>query len=510
MSNAVDVVATTAGKAPIPDRVQAFLDAGVKKLYIDGDWVDSYTGETFETINPSTGKVIARVAAGGPVDVDRAVAAARRALSGPWGRMTPAQRQRLLWRFADAVVENSDELRFLEVLDMGRPIGTDPRIRVETCAEVLRYYAGSATKIHGETIENSHGKGVLTYTVKEPVGVVASIVPWNGPLSNALWKLAPILATGCTTVLKPAEQAPLVAVRLAEILQELGLPDGVVNVVNGIGEIAGVALVDHRDVDKVSFTGSTATGQAIVRAAAGNLKRVTLELGGKSPDIIFADADLTRAIPGAAMATFANSGQNCVAGTRVYVERPVYDQVVEGVSRYAETLKVGNSLDPSTQIGPLVSGEQLDRVTGYLRVGREEGVRVTTGGERLTTDGLGDGYFVPPTVFADARDEMRVAREEIFGPVMCVMPFDDIDEVLASGNDSDFGLGGGVWTKDLGNAHRVARRLRAGTVWVNTYLLLDPAVPFGGYKMSGWGRENGSAALESYLNTKSVFIDAGE
>jgi len=492
----------------IPEPVRSFLDGGTKQLFIDGTWVDSASGATFESIDPATGEVIARVAAGNSVDVDRAVAAARRALDGPWSRLTPAQRQTLMWRFADAVVDRFEELRFLEVLDMGSPIGPNPRTRVESCAEVLRYFAGAATKIHGETIPNSLGPDVFSYTVREPVGVVAAIVPWNGPISNALWKIAPVLATGCTMVLKPAEQAPLVAVKLAEIMQEVGIPDGVVNVVNGFGESAGVPLVNHRGVDKVCFTGSTATGQAIVRASAGNLKRVTLELGGKSPDIIFADADLERAFPAAAMGAFWNSGQACIAGSRVYAERPIYDLAVEQIVRFAEGLKVGNSLDPSTQIGPLVSAEQLDRVTGYIRLGQEEGARVAAGGERMSGGGLERGYFVRPTVLANADDRMRVAREEIFGPVMCVLPFDDIDEVLMRANDTEFGLGSGVWTRDLSKAHRVTRRLKAGTVWVNTYLLGDPAVPFGGCKMSGWGRENGMAALEGYLNTKSVFIDS--
>jgi len=373
---------------------------------------------------------------------------------------------------------------------------------------MLRWYAGMAVSIHGETIENSMPGEYVSYTLKEPVGVVGAIIPWNGPLGATVWKVGPALATGCTVVLKPAEEAPLTSLRLGELMLEAGVPPGVINIVPGYGETAGAALAAHADVDKIAFTGSHLTGQLIVKASAGNLKRVTLELGGKSPDIVFADANLETAVPGAGMATFANSGQICSAGTRLFVERTVYDEFVGRVAEFGKGLRVGNGVDPDTQIGPLVSEQQLGRVTDYLSIGRQEGARPLVGGERLTEGPFAEGYFVPPTVFANVRDDMRIAQEEIFGPVISAIPFTDIEDVIRRGNATAFGLGSGVWTRDISKAHRLAKGLRAGSVWINCYQAMDPAVPFGGYKMSGYGRESGIQQMDEYLNVKAVWINA--
>jgi aldehyde dehydrogenase (NAD+) len=489
-----------------PDVANGFLDGKPKLLLIDGQFVPAVSGRTFDSINPATGKVLAQVAEGGVEDIDLAVAAARRAFEGgPWSRFTPFERQAALLRLADLVEANFDEIAMLDTLDLGAPI-TNTRARKQRAVALLRYYAGQATTIHGQTLPNSSAGEVFSYTVKEPIGVVGAIIPWNGPFGMAVWKLAPALAAGCTIVLKPAEPAPLSPLRLGELCLEAGIPPGVVNVVNGPGSVVGAALAAHPGVDKISFTGSTATGQAIIRAAAGNVKKVTLELGGKSPNIVFDDADLDAAVPGAAMAVFANSGQICSAGTRLFVQRGIYDEFVERVSDFTRKLRVGSPLDPNTQLGPLVSETQLERVTGYLESGKSQGARAAVGGGRLLNDGLAGGYFVEPTLFADVTDQMKIAQEEIFGPVISALPFDTAEEAVARGNATTYGLGSGVWTNNLANAHRVAKGLRAGSVWVNCYQLMDPAVPFGGYKMSGTGRESGPDHIEDFLETKAVWI----
>jgi phenylacetaldehyde dehydrogenase len=478
-----------------------------QRLFIGGKWVDSASGETFTTPNPATGEPLATVASGGAEDVDRAVRAARAAFEdGPWGKMTPSERGKVVWKIGDLIEEHLDELAQLETLDNGKSFAVARAADVPLAADLFHYMAGWATKIEGNSISISvpymPGAQFHSYTLREPVGVVGQIIPWNFPLLMAAWKLGPALATGNCVVLKPAEQTPLSALLLARLIAEAGVPDGVVNVVTGFGETAGAPLAAHDGVDKVAFTGSTEVGRLIVQAATGNLKKVSLELGGKSPNVVFADADPEAAVAGAAHAIFFNHGQCCIAGSRLFVEHDRFDDVVGGVAEIAKSIKVGNGLSADTQMGPLISDEQLAKVTGYLESGRADGAEVVTGGARLGEQ----GYFFEPTVIIKTRPEMKIVREEIFGPVVVAEPFESLDEIAAKANDTSYGLGAGVWTSDLSKAHAMAKRLRAGTVWINTYNVYDAALPFGGYKQSGWGREMGHEVLEAYTELKAVCI----
>ena len=483
--------------------VEAFIGAP-RQLFIDGQWADAASGETFETPNPATGETLARVAEGGAEDIDRAVRAARRAFEeGPWGRMTPSERGRIIWRIGDLILSHTDELAQLESLDNGKPFAVAQAADVPMSADLFHYMAGWATKIEGNTINISvgymPGANFHSYTLREPVGVVGQIIPWNFPLLMAAWKLAPALAAGNCLVLKPAEQTPLTALRLAGLIAEAGLPDGVVNVVTGFGETAGAALAAHHDVDKVAFTGSTEVGKLIANAATGNLKKVSLELGGKSPNVVFDDADPS-AVEGAANAIFFNHGQCCSAGSRLYVQQGRFDEVVDGVAEIAKSIKLGSGLEPGTEMGPLVSDEQLRRVTGYLDSGVAEGATALAGGGRHGTR----GYFVEPTVLTNTHAGMTVVREEIFGPVVVATSFSDLDDVAAAANDTSYGLAAGIWTKDISKAHALAKKIKAGSIWINCYNVFDAALPFGGYKQSGWGREMGHEVLNNYTEVKAV------
>jgi phenylacetaldehyde dehydrogenase len=479
------------------------------RCLIDSQWCDAASGATLPVTNPSTGEVFAQAAAGEAADIDAAVAAARRAFeAGPWSKMPPAGRQRLLWRLAELIDAHADELALLEVLNTGKPLKIARMFDVGLSAECLRYNAGWATKLQGATRDVSLPGNWHAYTLREPVGVAGLIVPWNVPLPMAVGKIAPALAAGCTVVLKPAELTPLTAVRLGELIVEAGFPPGVVNIVTGLGSSAGQALVDHPGVDKISFTGSTAVGQRILASAAGNLKRLSLELGGKSPVFIFPDADLDRATDAAARGIFANSGQVCAAGSRLFVHRAVADRVFDGIAERARRLRVGPGLEPDAEMGPLISARQRERVLAYIESGRKQGAEVLAGGSALP----GPGFFVQPTVMVNTRADMTLVREEIFGPVLSTFVFDDeesVEQLAARGNDSAYGLSAAIWTRDLGRAHRLVRRIRSGVVRVNAAVAPDFAMPFGGVKLSGWGRENGPEGVESYTELKSVAIDLG-
>jgi len=474
------------------------------KMFINNKWVDAKSGKTLDVYDPSTGEVIAKVAAADKEDVDEAVMAARAAFDGgAWSQLTPSKRGQLLWKIAELLERDFDAFVRLETIDNGKPLAFS-RGDVTLAIDMFRYMAGWATKIRGETTPLSLGFPHLSYTTREPVGVAAQIVPWNFPLLMAVWKLAPALAAGCSVVLKSAEQTPLSAFKLAELFEEAGFPAGSVNILSGFGETAGAALAAHPAVDKIAFTGSTEVGKLIVKAATGNLKKVTLELGGKSPVIVLPDADLDAAGAGAAAGIFYNQGQVCTAGSRLYVHKSAFDKVVGAVADRANAIKVGPGLDESNDMGPLVSEEQLNRVMGFFDSGKQEGAKAVAGGERL-----GDkGYFVKPTVYTGTNRDMRLIREEIFGPVIAAEPFDDddLDRIAAIANDSDFGLAASVWSRDISKALKMASKIKAGTVWVNSHNVYDAALPFGGFKQSGWGREMGEYAIQNYTEVKAVTV----
>jgi aldehyde dehydrogenase (NAD+) len=484
-----------------------FVSASTPKAHlIDGKAVATRSGRTFETLNPATGAVIARLTEGDAGDVDLAVKAARRAFEGPWSGWTPYQRQLLLVRIRDVIEANFEELAMIETLDMGAPLARTRNLK-NAILQMIMFFSTQTVNTGGLTLPNSLPGKMTTMTVRAPVGVIGGIIPWNGPLISQWWILGAALATGCTVVLKPAEDASLSVLRVVELLHEAGMPEGVVNVVTGYGAVAGEALARHPDVDRIAFTGSTMTGRRIIEASAINMKKLQLELGGKSPDIVFSDADLDKAVPGAAMAVFTNSGQVCYAGTRLFVQRSIQEEFVERVSAFAQTLRVGNGLDPDVDLGPLISQRQLEKVIGYIDGAPGEGARVAAGGARLGGD-LSGGFFVEPTILADVSNAMTVAREEIFGPVISVIPFDNAEEALGLANDTPYGLGGAVWTRDMSTAFKMVHGIKAGTVWVNCYGAVDPAVGFGGIKESGYGVKGGPNHVDAYLYQKSVYINA--
>jgi phenylacetaldehyde dehydrogenase len=488
---------------PRLDKKTSDFIAQTHRMYVDGKFVNAASGKTLPVYNPATGEVMAHVPEAESEDVDRAVRAARRAFDeGPWSKMSPSNRGRLLTKLADLLEQNLDEFAELESMDNGKPLSVARAADVPLAVDLFRYMAGWSTKIMGHTFPISFPGEYLTYTLREPIGVVGQIIPWNFPLLMAAWKLGPALAAGCTVVLKLAEQTPLTGLRLAELIHEAGFPEGVVNVMTGYGEGAGAPLAAHDLVDKVAFTGSTEVGRLIVHAAAGNLKKVTLELGGKSPAVIFPDADLERAIPGTASAIFFNHGQCCCAGSRLFAHESIFDQVVEGVSDIASKIRVGSGLDPQTQMGPLVSEEQFQKVTGYIDSGLSQGAKAMAGGKKAADK----GYFVQPTVLTKTNPEMKVVREEIFGPVVCAIPYNDsdLDRIAKEANDTPYGLAASIWTRDISTANKMAKRIRSGTVWINCHNVFDAALPFGGYKQSGWGREMGAEVLNNYTEVKAV------
>ncbi|WP_413207294.1 aldehyde dehydrogenase family protein [Rhodospirillum sp. A1_3_36] len=486
-------------------RAAALYTGDFRPMFIGGHWVPARSGAVIEAHNPATGALLATVPRGDAADIDIAAGAARRAFEGPWSRFTPFERQALLLRIADLFEKNWEDLCLSDTLDMGMPISRT-LANSRRVIGMLRFYAGMATAIHGATIPNSFPGEILSQTVKEPVGVVGAIIPWNAPIAGSVWKIGPALATGCTVILKPSEEASLTVLKIAQLMAEAGLPDGVLNIVTGLGAEAGAALAEHPGVDKIVFTGSTATGQAIARAATGNLKRVSLELGGKSPLIVCEDADIEKAVPVAAMAVFANSGQICIAGSRLFVARKIHDAFVERVADFAKALRVGDGTAAETELGPIISARQAERVGRFMEAGQAEGATLLAGGDRLSPSGLEGGHFFAPTVFGGVTDEMRIAREEIFGPVISALPFDTLEEVVGRANATPYGLAAGIFTTHLGTAHKLSRRIKAGSVWVNMYHAIDPAVPFGGVKMSGYGREGGAEHLEEYLDTKAIWI----